>query len=141
MRKTFAAIGGEGDAAWKKLLRDGFLAGSSYPIVAAAAAATAEADIAAANIATGVAGEPTKDALQVVFATDASVYDGRWIDNAWLQEAPDPISKLTWDNAALIAPKTAKELGIYDEIIATENVPFGARGLARWRRRRTASRR
>jgi MoCo/4Fe-4S cofactor protein with predicted Tat translocation signal len=121
VRKTFAAIGGEGDAPWKKLLRDGMLAGSTYPPVEISPAASAEADIAAANIATGKAGVPTKDALQVIFATDASVYDGRWIDNAWLQEAPDPISKLTWDNAALIAPKTAKELGIYDEIIATEN--------------------
>ena len=121
VRKTFAALGGEGDAAWKKLLRDGFLAGSSYQPASAATAASAEADIAAANIEAGKAGTPSNEALQVIFATDASVYDGRWIDNAWLQEAPDPISKLTWDNAALIAPKTAKELGIYDEIIATEN--------------------
>jgi molybdopterin-containing oxidoreductase family iron-sulfur binding subunit len=122
LRKTFAALGGEGETAWKKLLREGFLAGSSYPLAEAAPAASAEADIAAANIATGLAGVPTKEALQVLFATDASVYDGRWIDNAWLQEAPDPISKLTWDNAALIAPMTAKELGIYDQIIATEPV-------------------
>ncbi len=118
VRKTFAAIGGEGDAAWKKLLRDGFLAGSSYQVVTPAAAASANADIAAANIEAGKAS--LANSLQVIFATDASVYDGRWIDNAWLQEAPDPISKLTWDNAALIAPKTAKELGIYDEVIATE---------------------
>jgi molybdopterin-containing oxidoreductase family iron-sulfur binding subunit len=48
------------------------------------------------------------------------VYDGRWIDNGWLQEAPDLISKLTWDNVALIAPKTAKALGIYDEILKFE---------------------
>ncbi len=126
VRKTFAAIGGEGDAPWKKLLRDGFLAGCSYPAITPAPAPSAEADIAAANIEVAKAGEPTKDALQVVFATDASVYDGRWIDNAWLQEAPDPISKLTWDNAALIAPKTAKELGIYDEVIALET-PTGSR--------------
>jgi molybdopterin-containing oxidoreductase family iron-sulfur binding subunit len=122
VRKTFATIGADGDAAWKQLLRDGFLAGSSCPPVVPAIAATAEADIAAANIETGKAGVPNKDALQVVFATDASVYDGRWIDNAWLQEAPDPISKLTWDNAALIAPKTAKELGIYDKLIEPEPV-------------------
>ena len=122
VRKTFAALGSEGDAAWKKLLRDGFLAGSTYPALTPSLAKSAEADIAAANIEAGKAGSPTKDALQVIFATDASVYDGRWIDNAWLQEAPDPISKITWDNAALIAPKTAKELGIYDKIIETEPV-------------------
>ena len=121
VRKTFSILGGETDDAWKKLLRDGFLAGSAYPLLAIAPADSAEADIAAGNIATGLAGEANKDALQVVFAADASVYDGRWIDNPWLQEAPDPISKLTWDNAALIAPKTARDLGIYQEIIATEN--------------------
>ncbi len=112
VRKTFAALGGEGDAPWKKLLRDGFLAGSSY----AAATLTAKPVAAAAPAA------PSAKSLEVIFATDASVHDGRWIDNAWLQEVPDPISKLTWDNAALIAPKTAKELGIYDKIVEIEPV-------------------
>ncbi len=120
VRKTFASLGGGGEAAWKTLLRDGFLAGSSYSLAAASQAPTAEADIAAANIEAGKAGEPSKDSLQVVFSADSSVFDGRWIDNAWLQEIPDPISKLTWDNAALIAPKTAKELGIYDQIVEVE---------------------
>jgi molybdopterin-containing oxidoreductase family iron-sulfur binding subunit len=118
VRKTFAALGGEGDPAWKKLLRDGFHAAFAYPVVNANPVSTAAADIEAA----GKAGAPGKDSLEVVFATDASVHDGRWIDNAWLQETPDPVSKLTWDNAALIAPKTAKELGIYDMIIETEPV-------------------
>ncbi|MCU0753483.1 MAG: hypothetical protein MUC40_10785, partial [Akkermansiaceae bacterium] len=112
VRKTFATLGGEGDAAWKKLLRDGFLPGSQYASATPAAGPVSPDTVPAA---------PAIDSLEVIFATDASVYDGRWIDNAWLQEAPDPISKLTWDNAALIAPKTAKELGIYDEIIAIEN--------------------
>ncbi len=116
VRKTFAALGGEGDTPWKKLLREGFLAGSNY----LAATPTAR------EITITPATAPTANALEVIFATDASVYDGRWIDNAWLQEAPDPISKLTWDNAALIAPKTAKELGVYDIIIALET-PTGAR--------------
>ena len=121
VRKTFAALGGEGEDVWKKFLRDGFLTDTPYPLVTPEIAKSADPDIADANIITGKAGMPTKDALQVLFTTDASVFDGRWIDNAWLQEAPDPISKLTWDNAALIAPKTAMELGIYDEIIALEN--------------------
>jgi molybdopterin-containing oxidoreductase family iron-sulfur binding subunit len=126
VRTTFAGLGGESETAWKKFLRDGFLADTAYPLITPEIAESAAADIADANIVTVKAGVPTKDALQVLFATDASVFDGRWIDNAWLQEAPDPISKLTWDNAALIAPKTAMELGIYDEIIATAN----ARALA-----------
>ncbi|MFZ9933467.1 MAG: TAT-variant-translocated molybdopterin oxidoreductase [Chthoniobacterales bacterium] len=113
VRATFAEFGDASDAAWKKLLRDGFLAGSTYQ-------AATPATPSLANIVVPVA--PTKDSLEIIFATDSSVYDGRWIDNAWLQEAPDPVSKLTWDNAALIAPKTAKALGIYDELIEPEPV-------------------
>jgi len=110
VRKTFAALGGEGDVPWKKLLREGFLAGSNY---SAATPTPREITITPTTA-------PTANALEVIFATDSSVYDGRWIDNAWLQEAPDPISKITWDNAALIAPKTAKALGIYDEVVDVE---------------------
>jgi MoCo/4Fe-4S cofactor protein with predicted Tat translocation signal len=102
-------------AAWKNLLKNGFDASDTY-----AAATPALSGNAATDIANAKAAVPSKDKLDVIFATDASVYDGRWIDNGWLQEAPDPVSKLTWDNAALIAPKTAKELGIYDEIIKLE---------------------
>jgi MoCo/4Fe-4S cofactor protein with predicted Tat translocation signal len=118
VRTTFSAVGGEGETAWKKLLRDGFLAGTVYASVSPAPRPDASAPL----IATG----PTKDSLEVVFATDSSIFDGRWIDNGWLQEAPDPISKLTWDNVALVAPRTAKELGIYDQIIQLET-PFASR--------------
>ncbi len=116
VRKTFAAIGGEGDAPWKSLLRDGFLKNSSYPSASPAAGVSASALASALSAAPA----PGKDSLEVVFATDASVYDGRWIDNGWLQEAPDPVSKITWDNAALIAPRTAKDLGIYDKLVDVE---------------------
>jgi len=112
VRSTFAALGGEGDTAWKQLLRDGFLANSAYPATELTVASGAWASIASAK-----RSAPSTSSLEVVFATDASIYDGRWIDNGWLQEAPDPITKLTWDNAALIAPQTAKDLGIYDEVV------------------------
>ncbi len=118
VRATFSVTAGEGDTAWKKLLRDGFFADSVYPLVNPAS----RGDMSAPLIAT----LPTKDSLEVIFATDSSIFDGRWIDNGWLQEAPDPISKLTWDNVALVAPKTAKELGIYDQIIQLET-PFASR--------------
>ena len=102
-------------AAWKNVLKNGFTADDTYAVATPILSGTAASDVAKSK-----ADAPSSSKLDVVFATDASVYDGRWIDNGWLQEAPDPISKLTWDNAVLIAPKTAKELGIYDHIIPTE---------------------
>ena len=46
----------------------------------------------------------------MVFRPDPSVYDGRFANNGWLQELPKPLTKLTWDNVALIAPGTADRL-------------------------------
>jgi molybdopterin-containing oxidoreductase family iron-sulfur binding subunit len=40
------------------------------------------------------------------------MWDGRYADNSWMQELPDPLTKLSWDNAALLAPKTAADRGI-----------------------------
>lgn len=101
------------DEDWRKALREGFVdkayaaAGSWKPL-------QANGQVLEEQL-------PSETSLDVIFATDASIYDGRWIDNAWLQESPDPVSKLTWDNAALISPKTAKALGIYDQIIELES--------------------
>src|SRR2546423_15723612 len=46
-----------------------------------------------------------------IFA-DSKMWDGRFGNNAWLQELPDPVTKVTWDNAALLSPATAKELAV-----------------------------
>ncbi|PDW03227.1 TAT-variant-translocated molybdopterin oxidoreductase [Candidatus Viridilinea mediisalina] len=48
--------------------------------------------------------------LELVFRPDASVYDGRYSNNGWLQELPKPVTQLTWDNAALVSPRTAIRL-------------------------------
>ncbi len=55
---------------------------------------------------------PQKQGLEARFAPDNKVLDGRFANNAWLQELPDPLTKLTWDNAALIAKSDAQRLGI-----------------------------
>ncbi len=52
------------------------------------------------------------DALEIVFRPDPTIYDGRFSNNGWLQEAPKPITKLTWDNTAQLSPATAQKLGV-----------------------------
>jgi molybdopterin-containing oxidoreductase family iron-sulfur binding subunit len=51
-------------------------------------------------------------AIDVKFVADPTIWDGRFANNAWLQELPKPVTQLTWDNAALISPNTAKNLNI-----------------------------
>jgi len=50
--------------------------------------------------------------IEVRFVPDYKVEDGRHVENAWLQELPDPVTKLTWENAAHLSPATAKRLGL-----------------------------
>jgi molybdopterin-containing oxidoreductase family iron-sulfur binding subunit len=52
------------------------------------------------------------DGVEVVFRPDPYLADGRFANNGWLQELPRPITKLVWDNAALLAPTTAERLGV-----------------------------
>src|SRR5205085_1347413 len=46
---------------------------------------------------------------------DPSVWDGRFANNAWLQELPRPLTTITWDNAAYIGPATAQRLGVTNQ--------------------------
>ncbi|MGZ3315688.1 MAG: 4Fe-4S dicluster domain-containing protein [Isosphaeraceae bacterium] len=52
--------------------------------------------------------------LELVFRPDPAVWDGRFANNAWLQELPRPLTRLTWDNAALISPAQASRLGVQE---------------------------
>src|SRR5262249_20095993 len=56
------------------------------------------------------AGGATPGKYEIVFRVDPSVHDGRFANNAWLQELPKPINKITWDNFAIISQNTANEL-------------------------------
>ncbi|MEM9080965.1 MAG: TAT-variant-translocated molybdopterin oxidoreductase [Verrucomicrobiota bacterium] len=107
VRKTFEERFGKEKETWLEALKDGVV-DTNY----AEAAAPQVSEVTLPDRV-----EATKDSLEVIFGADASVWDGRYIDNSWLQEAPDPISKLTWDNVAYVSPKTAKALGVAERIV------------------------
>ncbi len=92
--------------AWDDALQRGVIAGTAaLPVVpawrwGAVASALSRAPAAA-------------DAgLEIVLEQGPAVYDGRFGNNPWLQELPDPITKLTWGNAALLSPARATQLGV-----------------------------
>jgi molybdopterin-containing oxidoreductase family iron-sulfur binding subunit len=53
--------------------------------------------------------------LEIVFRPDPTVGDGRYANNGFLQELQKPLTKLTWDNAALVSVATAQRLGLANE--------------------------
>src|SRR5207237_8484831 len=55
---------------------------------------------------------PAADSPEIVLVGSYAMDDGLYANNGWLQELPDPITKLTWDNAALMSPAFAKRLGV-----------------------------
>jgi molybdopterin-containing oxidoreductase family iron-sulfur binding subunit len=90
------------DTAWRKWLHDGVIEGTAFEV----RPVTLQASLPAPTPAAGGQG------LEVIFRPDPSVYDGRFANNAWLQELPKSLTKLTWDNAALISPATAARLNL-----------------------------
>ena len=70
---------------------------------------------------------PSKDSPEIVLVASYATDDGRYINNGWLQEMPDPVTKLTWDNAAMMSPAYARHLGVKDgdliEITVSEPKP------------------
>jgi molybdopterin-containing oxidoreductase family iron-sulfur binding subunit len=114
VRRSFRKISGvsapEFEAAWRRFLHQGLWAGKSDPV---GEPALQWGSVAQAVTATRPGSGPLSAAkLELVLDRDAKVDDGRFANNGWLQEVPDPITKLAWDNAALFSPTTARELGV-----------------------------
>ncbi len=114
VRQTFRETTGAKDAAyeaaWRKFLHDGVLAGSAIPVVKPVLDWTALATAVSAPRPALVPLSATS--LELVLDRDAKLDDGRYANNGWLQELPEPVTKLTWDNAALMSPATAKALSV-----------------------------
>ncbi len=110
------------EARWRELLHAGFLPrGAAAGPAGAAPAPRLQAAAAARAVVAGLDADvapPGPADVELVFARDPKLYDGRFANNAWLQELPDALTKLTWDNALLLGPATAAALGTaQDEIV------------------------
>ena len=112
VRATFDRIAeGDGlDARWRQTLHDGLLQDSQSPAVPVSAAAAESPGVAES------VGDQDEQ-LEVVFHADAKVLDGRYANSGWLQEMPEPMTRLTWGNAAVMSPATAKALGVENETV------------------------
>jgi MoCo/4Fe-4S cofactor protein with predicted Tat translocation signal len=84
---------------WRKAVHDGVVAGTELKPV----------DVTLRNdFALAPSAPARNESLELCFRPDPSIWDGRFANNAWLQELPRPFSKLTWDNALLISPALAQ---------------------------------
>ena len=115
VRDTWTPILGEDefDRKWNRVLHDGILAGSELPEVVPDVRPEPFAELAGLiEGGTGRTGAGSAGALEVVFVPSPWLHDGRFANDGWLQELPDPLTKLTWDNPALVSPATAGRLGV-----------------------------
>jgi molybdopterin-containing oxidoreductase family iron-sulfur binding subunit len=109
--KSFYA-GLDFDRTWQKFVHDGFLAESGFSPLETAFNTNKVKSFLKKNFPKVAAVGPNN--LEIVFTADPKVNDGRFNNNGWMQEVPDPITKITWDNAALISSKTAAEWEVKD---------------------------
>jgi len=101
---------GDFEKFWRKTLNDGVVANTTYPPL------NVTPKFNAASLPPIPALNPGE--IEFLFRPDPTVYDGRFANNGWLQELPKPVTKLVWDNAALVGPNTAWNLGITHTVAA-----------------------
>jgi MoCo/4Fe-4S cofactor protein with predicted Tat translocation signal len=88
---------------WSRALHDGVVAGTAFP--------PRQVKVTSGGAWRRAPQGPAPSGLELAFRGDPSVLDGRFANLGWLQELPKPLSKITWDNAAFLSPKTAAKLG------------------------------
>ncbi len=95
-------VDGAFEEGWRRALHDGFLEGSGFDAVQPG---TASFELSSLDA-------PGDETMDVVFQLDPKVLDGRFSNNAWMQELPDPTTKVVWDNVVLMSQATADKLDV-----------------------------
>jgi molybdopterin-containing oxidoreductase family iron-sulfur binding subunit len=113
---------------WRRVVHDGVLAESSSK------PSTVKPD--GKSISTYMNANPFKssqdDALEISFQLSPTIHDGRYTGTPWLLELPHPITKITWDNAAVISQSTANRLGIKNNDVVKLEFDGRSIELAAW---------
>ncbi len=119
------------EAWWRKVLHDGYVPNTALPRKTVALKADWATQPSQSTLTTS-----DDTGFELLIRTDPTIYDGRFANNGWLQELPKPLTKLTWENAALVSPETATRLGLENKIgrkggdISVSNIRIESRG--RW---------
>lgn len=92
-------------AAWHSLLHDGFVKSDSLELTGASL--EGPMPMGRMDLETLENGS-----LELLLVPSDTLYDGRFAKNVWLQECPQSITKLVWDNAAVMSPNTAQKFGL-----------------------------
>ncbi len=106
---------------WRKALHDGMIPNTAAMLKAMAATTAFLSQPDPKPAAVG--------SLEISILPDPCVYDGQFVNNGWLQELPNPLNKITWDNVALISPRTAAKYGVNTGTDADEK-SGGVRGTS-----------
>lgn len=112
VQETFRSTNPPGDfeTAWSRFLRDGFAAHVTPKDKPASFNSNAAAGV-ARNLWSSLSA-PSLNSPEIVLVPSYAMDNGSYINNGWMQELPDPITKLTWDNAAQMSPDLARHLGV-----------------------------
>lgn len=119
VRETWSSlVTGAFEPAWRRVLHDGVLANSALKTILPTVDNNFSTYLKSHLVSSGPA---DASSLEIIFTASASTYDGRFANIGWLQELPEPNTKLTWDNAALMSHTTAQKLGVKNEdLVAVE---------------------
>jgi Fe-S-cluster-containing dehydrogenase component/anaerobic selenocysteine-containing dehydrogenase len=110
VKESVEMRGIKGELAWRTLLNKG-VAPQTYGGIATNLGIR-DSEIASAFKQLPEPAALGSDSFEAVFVPDSKLFDGRFANNAWLLELPDPITRVTWDNNAWLSPGTGKRLGI-----------------------------
>ena len=97
-------------SSWNKVLHDGVLVTGS--------AALSGGAFDAAGAATALSKSKSVGGLELVLYTKTGMGDGQHANNPWLQEFPDPITRVSWDNYITVSNADAKKYDLSNEIVA-----------------------